>query len=100
MPAAARKVELAIAKAGVQQTARRTRSPASRLGRRPYIQVMDAAAHLGFVTALTGVSAEIYEQVSDVLVAWTLGLAWLTFVVVAHRLFLTVHRRRRLDRGA
>jgi hypothetical protein len=61
---------------------------------------MNAAASLEFVTALTGVSAETYEQVSDVLVAWTLGLAWLTVVVVAHRLFLAVHRRRCLDCGA
>jgi membrane-associated phospholipid phosphatase len=30
---------------------------------------------------------------TDVLVAWTLGLAWLTVVVVAHRLFLTVRHR-------
>ena len=29
---------------------------------------------------------------SDVLVAWALGLAWLTVVIVAHRLLLTVRR--------
>ena len=29
---------------------------------------------------------------SDVLVAWALGLAWLTLVIVAHRLLLTVRR--------
>ena len=32
---------------------------------------------------------------TDVLVAWSLALAWLTVVITAHRLFLTVHRRRR-----
>jgi hypothetical protein len=28
-----------------------------------------------------------------VLVAWALGLAWLTVVITAHRLLLTVRRR-------
>lgn len=31
---------------------------------------------------------------TDVLVAWSLALAWLTMVITAHRLFLTVRRRR------
>ena len=32
---------------------------------------------------------------TDVLVAWTLGLSWLVLVVVAHRLFLTARRHGR-----
>jgi len=31
---------------------------------------------------------------TDVLVAWTLGLAWLALVITAHRLLLTVQRAR------
>jgi membrane-associated phospholipid phosphatase len=37
---------------------------------------------------------------TDVLVAWTLGLAWLSVVITAHRLYLTVHRRRHHADGA
>jgi membrane-associated phospholipid phosphatase len=32
---------------------------------------------------------------TDVLVAWALGLAWLTAVITAHRLLLTVRARDR-----
>ncbi len=30
---------------------------------------------------------------TDVLAAWTLGVAWLALVITAHRLYLTVRRR-------
>jgi undecaprenyl-diphosphatase len=31
---------------------------------------------------------------TDVLGAWTLGLAWLAVVITAHRLYLTIRHRR------
>lgn len=63
--------------------------------RRRWVRVTTIAAAAAF-SLLMGLSRVYlgHHWLTDVLVAWTLGLAWLTLVIVAHRLFLTVSRRR------
>jgi undecaprenyl-diphosphatase len=53
---------------------------------------------LALTFALTMGLSRVYlghHWMTDVLVAWTLALAWLTVVITAHRLFITVRRRKR-----
>jgi undecaprenyl-diphosphatase len=52
---------------------------------------------LALTFALTMGLSRVYlghHWLTDVLVAWTLALAWLTVVITAHRLFITVRRRK------
>lgn len=64
--------------------------------RRPWVRVttITGAAVFALLMGLSRVYLG-HHWLTDVLVAWTLGLAWLTVVVVAHRLFLTLPRGRR-----
>jgi undecaprenyl-diphosphatase len=60
--------------------------------RAPVLTVVLAAAF-----ALTMGLSRVYlghHWLTDVIVAWTLGLAWLAVVITTHRLLLTVRSRR------
>ncbi len=57
---------------------------------------------LAVVFAVTMGVSRVYlghHWLTDVLVAWTLGIAWLSLVIAAHRLVLTVHAPHR-ERGS
>ncbi|NJC23778.1 undecaprenyl-diphosphatase [Arthrobacter pigmenti] len=58
-----------------------------------------AAVAFAFIMGLTRVYLG-HHWVTDVAVAWTLGLAWLALVITAHRLLLTFRNYRRERRAA
>jgi undecaprenyl-diphosphatase len=61
---------------------------------RTRIITVAAAAAFAVLMGLSRVYLGLH-WLTDVLVAWALGLAWLVTVITAHRLFLTVRRARR-----
>ncbi len=64
--------------------------------RRPRTEAVAVAAAAAFaVTMGLGRVFLGHHWLTDVLVAWALGLAWLTVVVTAHRLYLTGRNSRR-----
>lgn len=69
--------------------------------RRKWVRIatITAAAVFALLMGLSRVYLG-HHWLTDVLVAWTLGLAWLTVLVVAHRLFLTVTRHSRRNQVA
>ncbi len=64
-------------------------------GRRARALTVSAAAAFAFTMGASRVYLG-HHWLTDVLVAWALGLAWLTVVITAHRLLLTVRRGDRV----
>jgi undecaprenyl-diphosphatase len=66
--------------------------------RRRWARVLTVAAGAAFAVSM-GLSRVYlgHHWLTDVLVAWALGLAWLATVITAHRLLLTVRLRRRVS---
>ena len=58
-------------------------------------RVVTVAAAVSWAVAM-GLSRVFlgHHWLTDVILGWILGLAWLTAVITAHRLFLTVRRSR------
>jgi len=61
---------------------------------RAWARVLTVALAVAFAATM-GLSRVYlgHHWLTDVLVAWALGLAWVSVVVTSHRLFLTAHRR-------
>jgi undecaprenyl-diphosphatase len=57
--------------------------------------VLTVAAALGWAISI-GLSRVFlgHHWLTDVMFGWLVGLAWLSVVITAHRLFLTVRRAR------
>ena len=64
-------------------------------GARARLLTVSLAATFAFTMGMSRVYLG-HHWLTDVLVAWALGLAWLATVVTAHRLLLTVRRRDRV----
>ena len=70
--------------------ARRLRTPAARAA------VVIGAACWAIAMGLSRVFLG-HHWLTDVMFGWLLGAAWLALLITAHRLFLTVRRRRTVD---
>ncbi|GAB7189455.1 hypothetical protein NUM3379_01610 [Kineococcus sp. NUM-3379] len=68
--------------------------------RRRWARMLTVVLAVGSATAM-GLSRVYlgHHWLTDVLVAWVLGLAWLSVTITGHRLFLTVRRSRRAPAG-
>jgi len=69
--------------------------------RRAWARTLTVVLATAFATAM-GLSRVFlgHHWLTDVLVGWALGLAWLSTVITSHRLFLTLHRHPPAERRA